>query len=285
MSKIYLSDLEKYLSNFIDNITVNEDHFIYFKGQGIFTEDLYSNLLDSFPSNGFEFTTTEGYTNRGTKKFDLTELNKINPMWEVLLKGITSKGFIKSLGKKLGRKLYKERGLRVLLPWMLKEHKSNNILKNIFSLKLKADIRVDSIGKRGKINPHRDASRKLLTIMFYFPDEDWGSDWGGDTIFYKLKSAEAEKKFYQTNWRKKNNVSPEYINEFYDLFEEFDKGDFARNSISCLCANNLSYHAVNPINIDDSRRRKTIRLCLELDNSYTFFIKIRNRLFEIFRKF
>jgi hypothetical protein len=275
-----IEKLESHMTKFIDNVQIHEKPFVHFKGQGIFTDEVYESLLNSFPDDGFKFTSTEGYANRGTKKFDLSELTKINPMWEVLFKGITSKKFIRSLGKRLGKKLYKERGLRVLLPWVIKENNSN-----IFSLKLRAEVSIDSIGKRGKINPHRDASRKLITIMFYFPDEDWKKNWGGDTIFYQIKSQDKKKKFYKTKWRKFNNVSLDNLPEFYDVFEEFSKGDFIRNSISGLCANPLSYHSVNPIEIDDKRRRKTVRLCLELDKSYTFLNKLTEKVISLLNKF
>ncbi len=66
--------------------------------------------------------------------------------------------------------------------------------------------------------------------------------------------------------------------EFYELFEENLKGYFKPNSIGGMCANEYSYHAVNPINIDESRKRKSVRLCLELNKPYPLSIQLTNKI-------
>ena len=45
-----------------------------------------------------------------------------------------------------------------------------------------------------------------------------------------------------------------------------------------MCANEYSYHAVNPINIDESRKRKSVRLCLELNKPYPLSIQLTNKI-------
>ena len=279
-----LVDFKNNLISNIKSLDLRTYPFVHFKHSSFLSKEIYNELLNSFPSENFQFTKTEGYFNRGTQDPNFEELYAINPLWKIFFDGITSKEFISAIGKKLGPVLYKERGFRVFLPWVINNPKSSNWFRSIFCLNLNIDLKIDSIGKRGMINPHRDASRKLLTLMFYFPDIDWKKEWGGDTVFYKLKSNESKKKFFKTKWRQLNNVPKENLEEFYELFEDFSRGDFITNSISGLCANKYSYHSVNPINIDDTRQRKTVRMCLELKKSHTLLNKIKNNLFEIFNK-
>ena len=117
-----------------------------------------------------------------------------------------------------------------------------------------------------------------ITIMFYFADEDWREEWGGDTLFYSFKSKKCEKIWKKKKWYFKNNVPIESLDEFYELFEENLKGYFKPNSIGGMCANEYSYHAVNPINIDESRKRKSVRLCLELNKPYPLPIQLTNKI-------
>ena len=268
-----VEELTNHISNVVEKMNVKNDYYPVFIAENFLTNDIYDTLSKTFPENNFNFTTTDGYHNRGTQNFDNETLFNINPAWEIFYKSITSDKFIEKLGQKLAPHIYKDRGRRVFKKWTVDDRKND-----INNLILSADFKVDSIGRRGKINPHKDASRKLVTIMFYFADEDWREEWGGDTLFYSFKSKKCEKIWKKKKWYFKNNVPIESLDEFYELFEENLKGYFKPNSIGGMCANEYSYHAVNPINIDESRKRKSVRLCLELNKPYPLSIQLTNKI-------
>ena len=45
----------------------------------------------------------------------------------------------------------------------------------------------------------------------------------------------------------------ENLEDFYDLFEVNLRGEYKANSLAGMTPNNYSYHAVRPINIDETR--------------------------------
>jgi hypothetical protein len=247
------------------------DPFLVFTADDILPTEVFHALRRSFPSSKFEFTTADGYLNRGTQRLDqkiLQELILSEPAWGVFFSSVTSSEFLAALQRRLAPHLRKERGFKVYLPWiscMKKESRSS--LRG--ALELFSSLTIDSLGKGATIPPHRDASRKLITIMFYFADDDWKKEWGGDTLFFRCKSKEAERIWRQTKWRHLNGVPKDKVNEFYDLFEEYQKAEFKSNGLGGMCASQLSYHAVKPIQIDDTRSRRAVRLTLDLAQSYT----------------
>jgi len=276
-----LEVLTSHLIKSIEGMEVKKGLFPVFTVDNILTNEIFESLRSSFPKENYQLTSTEGYFNRGTQEIDYEKLFKVNPLWEVFFSSLSDPRFISALGKKLAPHIYNDRGLRVFFPWKIKDKKNKNYEMNF---KLNSDFRLDSIGKRGQINPHRDASRKLVTMMFYFADDDWEKKWGGHTVFYKPKNDKCKKIWKVKKWRHKNNVPAENLNEFNELFEENLKGEFKANSLGGMCANDYSYHAVNPIDIDESRQRRTVRLCLEIDDPYTNFIKIRKLASNIMSK-
>ena len=38
-----------------------------------------------------------------------------------------------------------------------------------------------------KIFPHTDVPSKLMSMIYYFADDDWNNEMGGDTVFWKNK--------------------------------------------------------------------------------------------------
>jgi len=141
-----------------------------------------------------------------------------------------------------------------------------------------------SIGKRGAVAPHQDASRKLITLLFYFADDDWKEEWGGSTIFYRFKSKEAEQVWRMEDWSWVNAVPEENYQQFYDLFEVYAKGEYKPNALGGFCACNESYHDVQPIQIDENRRRNTVLLRFEIFSSYTAFHIFAGRIGHLFRR-
>ena len=124
---------------------------------------------------------------------------------------------------------------------------------------------------------------KLITLLFYFADDDWKEEWGGSTIFYRFKSKEAEQVWRMEDWSWVNAVPEENYQQFYDLFEVYAKGEYKPNALGGFCASYLSYHAVNPIQIDESRQRRTVLLTFDITPSYTTFNIFAQRLGHYFR--
>ena len=270
----------KHLVEKVLSMKLATDPFIVFTSDDILPMEVFHAMRRSFPSSKFELTETDGYLNRSTLRLDqkvLQELILSEPAWEVFFSSVTSSEFLAALQRRLAPHLRKERGFKVYLPWILSMKKEPlSSFKRV--LELFPSLTIDSLSKGATIPPHRDASRKLITIMFYFADDDWEKEWGGGTIFFRCKSKEAARIWRRTKWRHLNGVPKDKINKFYDLFEEYQKAEFKSNGLVGMCASQGSYHAVKPIQIDDTRSRRSVRLTLELEHSYTAYRRFVWRL-------
>jgi hypothetical protein len=272
--------LTEYLVESVSTMKLESDPFPVFTVDDILPTEVFHALRRSFPTSGFKLTTTHGYHNRGTQKVDQKVLRGLihsEPTWGAFFSSVGSREFLGALRKRLSPHLRKERGLRVYLPWAAATSRpSRTLLRQ--SLELSSEFSLDSLGTGATIHPHRDASRKLVTLMFTLADDDWKDEWGGDTLFFRCKSKESERIWRRTKWRHVNAVPENNVKEFYNLFEEHLKGEYKPNRLNGMCASSQSYHAVTPIQIDENRRRISVRLTLEIAPSYTVYRKTVWRL-------
>jgi hypothetical protein len=275
MEKIDQQTLTDHIVKKIANMNLEVSPFTVFTSDNILPTKVFESLRSSFPVNNFHYNQREGYSTQGMQDVDLKVLSKVDPIWNVFISSITSQQFLTSLKLRLAPQLRKELGLIAYLPWSIstKEHKNSKLRWN---LEFFPSLKIHSYSNGGILNPHKDARRKAMTLIFYFADDDWKKDWGGDTLFFRFKSEKHKKIWKRQKWHHKNSVPKENLEEFYDLFEVNLKAEYKANSLSGMSPNDYSYHAVSPINIDKTRQRKTVILTFELEKKFTVYRRIKH---------
>ena len=239
----------------VSEMTLGSDPFPVFSVDGILPAEMFCALRRSFPTSGFKLSTAHGYHNRGTQQVDQKVRQQLvdgDPVWEICFSSVGSSEFISALGKRPSPHLTKERGLRMYLPWVATTTSQSATLLRP-GLKLSTKFSLDSLGPGATIDPHRDASRKLVTLMFTLADDDWKDEWGGETQFFRCRSKKSERIWKWGTWRHVNSAPENNVEEFHDLFEPHLKGEYRPNRLNGMCAGQRSYHAVNPIKVDDGR--------------------------------
>ena len=293
------SQLTAYLIKRVSSMDVQPHPFPVFTVDDILPTEVFHALRRSFPTSGFKESTSFGYHNRWTLELGeiatfnvdsvdgdqkiLQELIRSEPAWGMFISSLSSPEFLLALKKKLVRYLWRERGIRVFLPWKAAAvPKSRSVFD--WHLGLTPRMGLHSIRKGGTVAPHKDASRKLITLLFYFADDDWKEEWGGSTIFYRFKSKKAEQVWRQQDWSWRNPVPEDNYQQFYDWVEVYAKGEFKPNALGGFCAHDVSYHEVRPIQIDENKRRNTVLLRFEIKPSYTTFHIFAQHLRHLFRR-
>ena len=292
------SQLTAYLIKRVSSMDVQPHPFPVFTADDILPTEVFHALRRSFPTSGFKETTSFGYHNRWTLELGeiatfnvdsvdgdqkiLQELIRSEPAWGMFISSLSSPEFLFALKKKLVRHLWRERGIRVFLPWKVTAVPKSGSGSD-WHFGVTPRMALHSIAKGGTVAPHKDASRKLITLLFYFADDDWKEEWGGSTNFFRFKSKKAEQLWRQQDWSWHNPVPEDDYQQFYDWVEVYAQGEFKPNALGGFCSGHLSYHAVNPIQIDESRQRRTVLLTFDITPAYTTFNIFAQRLGNLFR--
>ena len=162
--------LTDHLVESVSTMKLESNPFPVFTVDDILPAEVFQALRRSFPTSGFKSHAGGGYHNRGTQTIDQKvrqELIYSEPAWEIFFSSVGSREFICALGKRLSPHLWKERGLSVYLPWVATTNRQSPTLFRR-GLELSTKFTLDSLGTGGKVPPHRDAKKKLATLMFTF---------------------------------------------------------------------------------------------------------------------
>jgi hypothetical protein len=124
-----------------------------------------------------------------------------------------------------------------------------NILPNFFLKKVKTKIQYSYILNNGFIHPHTDGTKKLISLMLYFPQTDKKEEEELGTIFWKFNK-------------------PNYNSERLDIdklknFEKI-KLPFKKRNLYGFIRNPYSWHAVEKFNIKENYVRRSININFNL---------------------
>ena len=130
-----------------------------------------------------------------------------------------------------------------------------NILDLLFS-KLETRYTFSFIKNNGGIFPHTDAQRKYLSLMIYFPDEIYDDKDYGTT-------------FWTSNDKNSQNIQidkDEELKNFKKNSKIAYKSDFEPNCLYGFLRSDLSWHSVEPLDINKNYVRKSININMKYLN-------------------
>jgi len=252
---------------------INEDFYI-FEADNFLPLDFYLALEKSFPERSLLEKTTpasekENY-NRFVLKFNardkLGESNSLNkktndffiknPEWSLFISLLTDKRFVYDVLDLCDKPISNQRGVRYSFrkKKYRKYIKKNPTLANKLANKLVNNIVINfmfsSTGPSEGLYPHTDSPDKLITLLLYFPEKNWRTEYHGETSFFKLKNNVSQDKKKKWDLLGKKNIhiiNPKLASEFSDDYTVLSKSKYIPNMLAGFVKNDKSWHGIDPI--------------------------------------
>lgn len=252
--------------NFNDFEIYIDNPFTIFEKKNIFSENIYNQLYEEFPNeNYFDSKHSLGlkkYFNNKSKNF--YDFINSSDVWLNFYNYLNSETFSHSIFNLCQKNILYIGERKKIRKISFKNKIKNNVISRVLR-KLKKflgiyEIRIGfefSILKNGAfIPPHNDTENKLISLMFYFPDENQNEKNELGTNFYKIKSNEGE-----MNLWKGDMLDDEKSKDFFKSHEVFHNSKFERNKIVGFIKSKFSWHDVSVID-DNFKSRKSININL-----------------------
>ena len=241
--------------------------------------DFFLSLRSTFPDIPFQPDSPETiYHNRGSidkKVFSpnrdgvidferWSEDDRIfqNTQWQMLISALTSRQVIRGFRRCFFVDLLRERGvINCFSPWRFV-----NTRKHYFGYAVPPCVNfhfeIHSMGNEGIVHPHRDTPNKVMTLIIQFADDDWPSDGGGDTLFYRMNENSRSRKWLERQVG--SHVPPDERTDFEEFFHVFKRGKYRPNHLVGFMRTHCSYHAVDLITANHGKRRKNVILNINI---------------------
>lgn len=104
---------------------------------------------------------------------------------------------------------------------------------------------------------HTDAAFKLVSMLYYFPDDDWQPGFGGGTCFYQVKPGLKP----WTLW-KSYYLDDAQVEKFHQEHDCIVETTFSPNRISGFVKTDHSWHEVKPLKLPEGKLRRS--LCINI---------------------
>ena len=221
--------------------------FTVFEIDNFLNDKEYLDLLKSFPNENLFGASKEGNAINPDNPVYSKHLKKY-PEWKIFIDKLNSDKFINSAYLFSLKANIKSRGLRALRKWTTKNFifPLNKIFKRV-----SVEAHFTVLRKGEYLNPHTDATSKLLSMIFYFAEDNTKLSENGTEFWKNIKNL--------NNWRNWNNehiVSEEEIKKFKIENEIFFKSKFKKNKLVGFVKNDVSWHSVMNFYNDTNEVRK-----------------------------
>ena len=181
-----------------------------------------------------------------------------NSSWKEFYMNINSENFVRKAYFESLISNIKSRGLGALRIWSLRKRKS---ISRFFFREVQIKMNFSRIYESKKIFPHTDVPSKLMSMIYYFADDDWNNEMGGDTVFWKNKK---NPKKWQ-NWENVH-INENTLQNFLNDNEIFYVTKFEPNKLVCFFKNKYSWHSVDQINLKNDKIRKVLNIFIRTVN-------------------
>jgi len=232
--------------------------FTHFEIDDFVSSDFYHALDLAFPgAEQFAGGTADGKRAFNSRSESFGAFLNANPAWKMLCDAFCTPAFVTDVHALCRRATIRTRGWRGLRPWVLADRAPRGRLCRRFIQPVKVTFEFSRLPRGSWITPHTDGNSKLLSLMFYFPDEDWKAEWGGGTAYYAARNDQARRKW--SNWRN-DHVSCEDIDAFFADNATMRTVSFIANRLAGFVKSANSYHGVAPIECPADRERRSLNI-------------------------
>ena len=221
--------------------------FTVFEIKNFLSEEKYLELLETFPNTKNFGNSKEGNVIDPGSAYYEDHLNK-NKGWNNFISLLNNQKFIDNAYKFALIPSIRARGIKAIKKWTLRE--KGYLLKKFFRrVTVEAHF---TIQRRGEfLNLHTDAKSKLLSMIYYFADDNSNLKNAGTEFWVNKKNYLPWK-----NWENKHITSKDRINKFKLENEVFFKSNFEKNKLVGFIKTNNSWHSVLDHNITAGEVRR-----------------------------
>lgn len=238
--------------------------FFCFSASNYLPEKLYLELSQSFPKDDY-FINETSYLKKSFSSRVQPEIYKQfienSECWRTFLETFSSSSVIHDIKKTCFIPMYNSRGLFPLKKWKQKSEsnteKSDTLLSKIrqrFTQNIEVQFEFSILLNGSYIPPHTDSRKKIISLLLYFPEKNWKSEYNGDILFYRCTNPELE-----DNW---SNISKKDT----DGLEEFYRTHYEHNVLCGFVKSQNSWHAVEKLDIPEGISRRA--LCINIIKKY-----------------
>ena len=256
---------------------IREDFYI-FEADSFLPIDFYRALNKSFPEKSLleamALSTSKNnqYYNRLVLKFNASNLNKEsddffikNQEWGLFISLLTDKRFIYDALDLFGKPISDHKGIKYYLrknvysKYVKKNPTIVNKLVNKLVNKVDINFTFSVSGPSEGLFTHTDSNNKLITLLLYFPEKDWKTEYHGETSFFKLKNNVSRNKKNKWGLLGKRNFhisDPKLVSEFRESHDLLYKSKYKPNILAGFVKNDISWHAIDPITCPKNKLRR-----------------------------
>ena len=251
---------QNYQNDLFDIEFLYKKKYILFKIKNFLDEDSYKFINNSFPKIDYKklenFDIKENnykYAIISADK-DYNQLLDKDERLRIIHNSIFSRKFFYYFYKNLKNEFLKSRAkdlkslIKLLKPKVL--DLSQSYTKNFFYTYIRRQIEYSFIFNKGKIVPHTDGKKKLLSLMLYFPE---GQE----------RESEIGTTFWESNIKNFNNEHLKDSQKEID-FKKNNKAliklDFNKYDLYGFIKNDKSWHSVEPFDLNDGYVRKSMNI-------------------------
>jgi hypothetical protein len=210
----------------------------------IFPEDYYRRMLEMFPAENELIPLSEtgrtgtGYKQRMVTLFNDEHFDRMDPrrrgFWSEFARWMYSDGFI-------------DKVTRRFLPWC--SNRLTEIHERKGRMRVSSDALLVSDRTDYAIGPHTDAPHRLISFLFYLPEDRRYQDLG--TSIYRHKDPDF--------------TCPGGPHHKFEDFERLGTVEFIPNRLMCFVRTDRSFHGVETVSRQDVDRRLLINNVRLLD--------------------
>jgi hypothetical protein len=120
------------------------------------------------------------------------------------------------------------------------------------------------------LEPHTDNPDKIISLLFYFADDEWKQEYGGGTDFYAPK-------FNRLN----NNWENRYMN--YGAMRRVWSPGYVANRLAVFVKDRNSWHGISPLKIPQGVSRKALLVNYQTftDKVHAATLRSKSRFFDL----
>jgi len=239
---------------------LSNEFFHLFEIDNFLPEDQYTSLLNSFPSDKYFIGSdnTFGKDTFSCKDKNFKNFLDENKNWKFLFEAFNNIKFLKSAFFSSLIPNLKSRGLGALKIWTLDKKKIPFLLRPFFR-ELEVTFMFTKLRGKKNILPHTDIPSKFLSMIYYFPNNDWTKKNMGNTVFWKNINNAGNWK----NWENKH-VSIDQYEDFKADHVVFHQAKYSRNKLVGFVKTENSWHSVDKIDLNTNDERQTLNIFVRI---------------------
>jgi hypothetical protein len=212
--------------------------------------DLYQSLHADYPKDvGYSY---DQYGKMGFRSSETPDAVQRfcaeHPSWQKLIEFFSSDEFLDDVQRSFAPDLAEARGLAGRRRWINCNTREapRSWLRYQLQEPVRTTFQFSLLPKQAAIVPHRDAPRKLISLLLYFRDPEWKDAYGGDTEYYVPRDPRRARKWDQT------------ARIPFDEFKPIGQTAYVGNRLTGFVRSAASWHGVPPISCPDGLSRKAL---------------------------